>query len=220
MLAAVERRRTSLVVRLALAAASAAIEESGFAAGEVDTVFASSNGDGAVVGAILDALATPGGDVSPTQFHNSVHNAAAGYWGIGAHSMRPSISLGCHRDSVPMGLLHAAAQAMAHGTPVLFCAYDAPLPEPLAPLHPTGFPFAMACVLHAQPWPGSSARLTLRHEPGATREPPEPSPWQALEDANPAARAMPLLAAIASGGACSLRMPLLDEGQLVVEVTP
>jgi hypothetical protein len=214
MLAPTERRRTSLVVRLALAAASEAAAASGFPPDTLQTVFTSSNGDGAVVGDILDALAAEGGDVSPTQFHNSVHNAAAGYWGIGAHSTRPSISLGCHRDSMPVGLLHAAAQ----GTPVLFCAYDAPLSAPLAPFQPTDFPFAMACVLTPERSEASLARLTLRYVPEPA--PAQPSAWQALEDGNPAARGLSLLAALAIGRPAHLVMPLLDEARLEIEVEP
>jgi hypothetical protein len=214
MLAPTERRRTSLVVRLALAAAAEAVEASGMAPDALETVFASSNGDGAVVGAILDTLATPGGEVSPTQFHNSVHNAAAGYWGIGAHSTRPSISVGCHRDSFPLGLLHAALRR----GPVLFCAYDAPLPEPLAPLQPTDFPFAMACVLTPAPTAATVAKLTFRY--AAEAAVPEASCWQALEDGNPAARSLPLLAALARRLPATVVFPLLDGARLDIEVTP
>ncbi|EHM01884.1 beta-ketoacyl synthase domain protein [Acetobacteraceae bacterium AT-5844] len=220
MLAPVERRRTSLVVRLALAVSAEAVGDTGLEAEGLDTVFASSNGDGAVVGAILDALAISEGAVSPTQFHNSVHNAAAGYWGIGARSTRPSISLGCHRDSFPMGLLHAASQVAGRGVPVLFCAYDAPLPEPLAPLHPTDFPFAMACVLTPERLPCSRARLTLQYVPTADDAVDPPSAWEEMERGNPAARSLPLLAALAAGRARTVALPLLDGGRLDIEVSP
>jgi hypothetical protein len=218
MLAPTERRRTSLVVRISLAVAAEAVATAGVAADTLDTVFASSCGDGAVVGAILDSLAEPGGEVSPTQFHNSVHNAAAGYWGIGAHSTRPSISIGCHQDTFPIGLLDAAAQVAGRGVPVLFCAYDAPLTGPLETVHPTGFPFAMACILTPERQPWSMAALTLRHRSGAVAD--AASPWRALEDANPAARALPLLAALASRAAITLAFPLLDEAWLEMEVSP
>jgi hypothetical protein len=218
LLAPTERRRTSLVVRLALAAAGAAVEAAGVPADSLETVFASSNGDGAVVGAILDSLAAPDGEVSPTQFHNSVHNAAAGYWGIGAHSTRPSISLGCHQDSFPLGLLQAAAQVAGRGVPVLFCAYDAPLAGPLGPLHQVDFSFAMACVLTPGPVAGTRGVLTLRHHAGAAAE--TPSPWNALGAANPAARALPLLAALAAGRPATIVQPLLDEGHVSIEVAP
>jgi hypothetical protein len=218
MLAPTERRRTSLVVRLALATASGAVQAADVPPDTLETVFASSNGDGAVVGAILDSLAEPGGEVSPTQFHNSVHNAAAGYWGIGAHSTRPSISIGCHQDSFALGLLQAAVQVAGRDVAVLFCAYDAPLAGPLAPMHPTGFPFAMACVLTPEATPACRAALVLQHLPGVA--PATPSPWQAMAEGNPAARSLPFLAALAAGAPAHLVMPLLDDARLEVEVTP
>lgn len=222
LLPATERRRTSLAVRLALAVAAEAAARSGLAPDALDTVFCSSNGDGAVVGAILDALAE-GGDVSPTQFHNSVHNAAAGYWGIGAGSTRSSVSLGCHDDTLPLGLLQAVAGVVAWGRPALLCAYDAPLPEPLAACRPTAAPFGAALVLTAGRQPGSLAALTLRHHAGGMAG-GDPSPRSALrgalEDGNPAARALPLLEALASGQDARFFWPLLDGAALEAEVVP
>jgi hypothetical protein len=217
LLAPTERRRTGAVARLALAAALEAADGQEIAG--LDTVFASSNGDGATVGAILDALTTEGGDVSPTQFHNSVHNAAAGYWGIGAHSTRPSVSLGGHDDTLPMGLLQAAAQCAAWNRPVLFCAYDAPLPPPLEACRVTRFPFAMALVLQ----PGSGGRATLRlwHQAEAcAAAAPRSGLRDALEDGNPAARALPLLEALAVPRPAGLCWNLLDGGTVRAELAP
>ncbi len=220
MLPPTERRRTSLAVRLALAAAAEA------AAGEdpaaLETVFASSNGDGAVVGAILETLSDPAGAISPTQFHNSVHNAAAGYWGIGMGSACPSISVGGHDDTVAAGLLQAAAAASARGRRVLFCAYDAPLPPPLAAVRRTTVPFAAAVVLLPGPVASARAALTLRFRPGAasnaTAEPVDP--LDALAAENPAARALPLLRALAGRRAAALRLPLLGDACLEIGLAP
>ncbi len=221
MLAPTERRRASLAVRLALAAAAEA------AAGEEDaaaleTVFASSNGDGAVIGAILEELTDPAGAISPTQFHNSVHNAAAGYWGIGVGSTRPSVSVGGHDDTVAAGLLQAAAAASARRRRVLFCAYDAPLPPPLAAVRHTTVPFASAMVLLPEPDAASArASLDLRFRPG----PPPPAapaadPLDALAAENPAARALPLLRALAARRPAALRLPLLGDASLEIELAP
>jgi len=208
-----ERRRTSAAVRLALAAAAEAAAEAGIAADTLDTVFASSNGDGAVVGAILEALSTPDGAISPTQFHNSVHNAAAGYWGIAAGSMRPSVSLGGHDDSFATGLVQAAAAVVARGAPVLFCAYDAPLVAPLDAKRPTEAPFAAALVL--VPAGGAGVPLTVAMAEAA--EAPSAGPFDALMASNPAARALPLLRAIAAGRAARIGMPLSDGGAVVID---
>jgi len=220
MLPPTERRRTSLAVRLALAAAAEA------AAGEdpaaLETVFASSNGDGAVVGAILETLTDPAGAISPTQFHNSVHNAAAGYWGIGVGSTCPSISVGGHDDTVAAGLLQAAAAVSARGRRVLFCAYDAPLPPPLAAARRTTVPFAAAMVL--LPEPGASARAALalrfRPDPAPAAVAVPADPLDALAAENPAARALPMLRALAARRGAALRLPLLGDSVLEIELAP
>ena len=222
MLPATERRRTSLAVRLALAAAAEAAADEADAAA-LETVFASSNGDGAVVGAILETLTDPAGAISPTQFHNSVHNAAAGYWGIGTGSKSPSVSVGGHDDTVAVGLLQAAAAVSARRRRVLFCAYDAPLPPPLAAVRRTTVPFAAAMVLLPEPAASARAALDLRFGAGGAH----PGGAAARDDAldalsmeNPAARALPLLRALAARRAAALRFPMLGDSCLAIEVSP
>jgi beta-ketoacyl synthase-like protein len=222
MLPATERRRTSPAVRLALAAAAEAAAGEADAAA-LDTVFASSNGDGAVVGAILETLADPAGAISPTQFHNSVHNAAAGYWGIGTGSTNPSVSVGGHDDTVAAGLLQAVAAASTRRRRVLFCAYDAPLPPPLAAVRRTTVPFAAAMVLMPEPDAAARAALDLRfgpHEPRSAEAAPSADPLDALAAENPAARALPLLRALAARRPAALRLPLLGDSCLEVGLAP
>lgn len=226
-LPATERRRTSPAVRLALAAAAEAAAASGLPPAELETVFASSNGDGQVVGAILGALAEPDGVISPTQFHNSVHNAAAGYWSIAAASTRPSVAVGGHDQAFAAGLLHAAARVSVTGAPVLLCAYDAPLGEPLAQCRPTAAPFAAALVL-APPERAAAAtdapalarlELLYRAEP-APAPAPDMTALGALAAGNAAARALPLLRALARREATRIVLPMLEDGRLEIAVAP
>ena len=63
ILSATERRRTSLVVRLALNVAQAASAMAKIPPAELRNVFGTSNGDGAVVGAILEALSNGDGPI-------------------------------------------------------------------------------------------------------------------------------------------------------------
>ncbi len=150
ILSAMERRRTGPVARLALAVASEAAAMSGLPAGSLRGVFASASGDGLIVGSILDDL-TRSADaarlVSPTQFHNSVHNAAAGYWSIATASERPITCLACHDATWAAGLTTALAELATQGEPVLLCAYDHPMPPPLDVKRPTIAPFGVALVL-------------------------------------------------------------------------
>ncbi|WP_376100163.1 beta-ketoacyl synthase chain length factor [Roseomonas sp. CCTCC AB2023176] len=208
-----ERRRTSQAVRLALAVGTEAASLSGLAPDSLDTVFASSNGDGQVVGSILEELSRPDGAISPTQFHNSVHNAAAGYWGIAVGSTRPSVSVGGYDDSVATGLLTAASHVAARRVPTLLVAYDAPLTEPLASVRATGCPFAAALVL--TPAPGGRVALDVETSPDEAALPQGP-----VATRNPAARLLPVLEALARGRAARLALPLMDGGSLAVSVIP
>jgi hypothetical protein len=212
-----ERRRTGASVRLALAVAAEAVQDSGLPPEELDTVFASSNGEGQVITGILEALHTEGGAISPTQFHNSVHNAAAGYWGIAVGSSRASVSLGGHDGVFATGLLHAVAQVVALRAPVLLVAHDVPLPAPLDALRVTTDAFAVAFVLV----PGAGPRGTLRiaQQAGVADAPALSAGLAALHDANPVARALPLLVALASGAGTALHLPLLEDARLHIEVT-
>ena len=77
-----ERRRVGTLVKIALAVGLEAVAQSGQDASALANVFSSSAGDGDNCHAICEALAGSDRLISPTRFHNSVHNAAAGYWGI------------------------------------------------------------------------------------------------------------------------------------------
>lgn len=222
-----ERRRAGPVIRLALAAAADATEQARVDPGLLRGVFASSSGDAPVVGAILDSLTVPGGAVSPTQFHNSVHNAAAGYWSIAGRSAQPATCIGCHDATWAAGLLAAAVDAVTSGAPVLLCAYDHPLPPPLDARRPTVAPFAAALVLApVGALPGGSAgtmaRLAVRH--AALPAPPDAGlPRQAalhpLARGNAAAQALRLLESLARGQADAFPIAYLD-GRLEVELRP
>ena len=153
-----ERRRTVETVRLALAVGQEAFAMAGRDAADTATVFASSGGDGATIHEILEVLAAPDVEMSPTRFHNSVHNAPAGYWTIAARSRAPSSSLCCHDWSFGAGLLEAAAQATVDGRAVALIAYDVRYPEPLNRVRPIGAVFAMALG----PWARATG-LSLIH---------------------------------------------------------
>lgn len=214
-----ERRRAGLTTRFALAVATEAT------AGEPDraaleTVFASGNGDGAVVGSMLEALHTPEGAVSPTQFHNSVHNAAAGYWHIAVASTRPSASLGGHDEAFAAGLLAAALPVAVRGAPTLLCAYDTPLPPPLAAVRRTDFPFAAALVLRPGPGAGALGLLELRHVAEAAEAVPPADELDGLAAGNPAARALPLLRALAARREAAFHLALQCDARLELRLTP
>ncbi len=214
-----ERRRLGTTVRLALAAAAEAVAMAGIDPHTAHNVFATSNGDGAVVHALLEELARPAPLLSPTQFHNSVHNAAAGYWTIAIGSRAPTQCVALHDATFAAGLLAAMVERAA-GAPVLLCVHDAPLPAPLAAKRRTETGFAAAFVLApvgaeavgAEAAAASLGRLAVRYEAAPALAPfaSLPPALRRLAAGNPAAQALPLLAAIAAGRPARLALPYLD----------
>jgi hypothetical protein len=192
-----ERRRCAPSVAWALAVAQEAVAASGLDAGAFAVVFASSDGDGDIVHRLCTALATPAAAVSPTDFHNSVHNAATGYWSIGAHSQAGSTAICAYDSSFAAGLLEAACQVATEARPVLLVAVDLPYPPPLAVHRPVRHGFAVALALE----PGSALEVSVD---GAA---PDPSPLKDFEG-NAAAAALPLLAALACPGQAAVHLPL------------
>ncbi|MBV8913810.1 MAG: beta-ketoacyl synthase chain length factor, partial [Acetobacteraceae bacterium] len=145
--------------------------------------------------------------VSPTQFHNSVHNAAAGYWSIATGSRQPLTCIGCHDDTWPASLLAAMAEVACTGEPVLLCCYDHPLPAPLQAVRPTGPLFGLALVLGQE---GRGASLAVEHRPGSARAPMLDPPLDTIAPGNPAAASLPLLAAVARARPRGHDLPYLD----------
>jgi hypothetical protein len=193
-----ERRRAGLPVKLALAVAREAFENAGRDPRSTATVFTSSSGDGENVHNIFETLASDERAISPTRFHNSVHNAAAGYWSIATQSRTPSTSLCGHDESFAAGMLDAATQIAAEGEPAALIAHDQPYPEPLHAKRPLAGSFAVALVMVPHATPRSFAKLEVTFTTaaeGATRL--EDPGLDSLRSGIPAARSLTLLAALA-----------------------
>ena len=198
LLPAAERRRTGTPVKLALAAGCEAFANAGRDAALTATVLTSSGGDGDNVHHICETLAVAVLEVSATRFHNSVHNAAAGYWNIAVHSREPSTSLCGHDSSFAAGLLEASAQVVVDDKPVALIAYDHAYPEPLHALRPIGANFGVALVFTPQPTDHSFAMWDVSlvaHEENSTRL--DDAALEALRGTVPAARCLPLLSTLA-----------------------
>lgn len=188
------RRRTSQATQLAFSAAARACRHAGRSPSELPTVFASVGGEMQVTDQLCIELAKPDGVLSPTAFHNSVHNTAAGYWTI-VHGCRGAASaMAAGRDTFALGLLEAWCQLACSGGELLLVCYDETWPEYLAP--PLGeTAFAAALVLGAGQVPGAIARLG---QPTAEAADLPPGAWRSLAERTPAAAALPLLQAVMS----------------------
>lgn len=216
-----ERRRATDVARLAFRACEDAIDNSNLAPDTLAGVFASSGGDYPIIDQICRALRQPQRAVSPTQFHNSVHNAAAGYWSIATGSRAPSTSLAGYDGSFSAGLLEAAAQVALEGAPTLLAVYDIPPPPPLLAERPIKDPFAVTLVLTAEPDDTNLACLTIQPGIESKKESPmDEITLDAVRLDNPAARGLPLLEVLALKKHRRLHFEMPGGGMLAVDLTP
>ncbi len=222
-LPAAERRRAGAVVKVSLAVGQEAVAASGCLASDLPSVFTSSSGDAINCHEICSALASNDRLISPTRFHNSVHNAASGYWSISTGAMATSSVL-CARDgSFAAGLLEAAAQAVLDNTPVLLVAYDTDYPEPLRSVRPLPDTLGVALVLAPQRSPRSLAQWSLAPATcltGAAADVMGDSALEALRTAIPAARCLPLLHSVAARRTGTVVLDYLQDLQLAVQVAP
>jgi hypothetical protein len=218
-----ERRRAGAVVKVSLAVGQEAVEASGLDAKALPSVFSSSSGDAVNCHEICTALASGDRLISPTRFHNSVHNASSGYWSISSGAMATSSVL-CARDaSFAAGLLEAMTQCVLDDGPVLLVAYDTEYPEPLFSKRPIPDTMGLALVIAPRRSERSLARVALGGASFLTTAAADTMDDAALERLRqtiPAARGLPLLQAIAKKAAAPVTLAYLDPLQMAVEVAP
>jgi hypothetical protein len=216
-----ERRRAGIAIRLAIGVGIEALTQAGRDPATMAMVFTSSSGDTETVSDILCVLATDRREVSPTRFHNSVHNAPAGYWAVATGSGEPSTSLCAADASFSAGLLDAAAQAVVDDRPVTLVAYDLPYPEPLHRARPIAGTLALALVL--TPWQTERCFASLTLLPCDAGPPATPMADSGLEQlrlGNPAGRGLPLLAALAVGRPATVWLDSTSGTGGAIQVTP
>jgi hypothetical protein len=215
-----ERRRVSPTIRIAMQAAGEAMEAASLNPEQTAAVFASINGDLDISDRICDALTREGKPVSPIDFHNSVHNAAAGYWAIGNHCNLATTSLSAGNASFAAGLLEAVTQLNTDEDTVLLVAYDLPPPVRLSNRESEEIPFASGLALSRNKSASSTGSLALRlsgKAPGATLL------NRSLEQmliATPSASSLLVAELVARETASYCTLPYLDNTSMLVEYTP
>lgn len=219
LLPAAERRRASDIVKLTLATSLQAIVEAGLQDEDLPSVFSFSNGDGLNCHTICEMLASDDREISPTRFHNSVHNAAAGYWSIATKTMATSSVLCAYDASFGAGLLDALTQVTVDGTRCILMASDTPYPEPMFSKRPIPDNCGIALVIAPQHSEKSIAQIqvSLTHDEACKFT---DTALESLRIAIPSARGLPLLQLIAKGQANSVVLDYLDDLRLMVKVQP
>lgn len=196
LLAPNERRRAPESVAVALEVALAACAAAGRDPQSLPSVFTSTHGDLAITDYMCAILVSDPQAISPTKFHNSVHNAAAGYWTIGAGCVQPTTAVSSFDASFAQGLIEALVQLRSGAQAVLLVAYDAPSAGPLAAVSRSTGLLGGALVLANRPRAGAPRlRATLVD----AQAPPPQGALARLAGGNAMARMLPLFQALASG---------------------
>ena len=213
LLAPAERRRAPDTVALALEVAAAAVRESGLDAATLPSIFTSAHGDLAINDYMCSTLASEPTLISPTKFHNSVHNAAAGYWTMATGCHEASSALSAFDASFGAGLLEAAVQCQADARPVLLVAVDVAATGALASVTESTGLLACALVLSPRASERAMAAFDWSLAGATTRATAIRSPAAQSLAGNAMAGALPLLEAIACVE------PGRDAGSIVLPLT-
>ena len=219
ILPAAERRRAGMIVKLTLATGIEAVNAAGLEASSLPIVFSASGGDGENCHAICETLASNDRQISPTRFHNSVHNAAAGYWSIATGAMTSASVLCAYDACFGAGLLEALTQASVDRTRCLLLACDTPYPEPLHSARPILDALGIALVLSPERSTTSIAYIAVSLTETAAHTLDHPV-LETLRNGIPAARGLPLLYAIAQQRQQQIVLDYLDPVRLAVDVSP
>jgi len=190
------RRRTSQATQMAFSVASAVCVETRRSAAALPAVFASVAGEIQTTDRLCTELVKPEGVISPSAFHNSVQNTAAGYWSIAQQCTQPSSSLAAGCDTFAMALLEAWCQLSCHGGELLLVCYDERWPTYLDTARGERA-FACALVLAAGAVDGAIAHIGRPHfgaEAFSTL-------FESLAARMPVLAAIPLLGLASAGGA-------------------
>jgi len=219
LLAPTERRRAPDTVALALEVAARACEAADRSPAQLRSVFASTYGDLGISDYMCATLAGTPTLISPTKFHNSVHNAAAGYWSIGTASHASYTAISAYRYTFASAVLEAATQVVCDEQPVVCVAFDVEAKGPLGTVAPSTGLLGVALVL-APPRSESQRTLALRVEQGSAADITQArSGAAALVAENALAPCLPFFEALAHSTPASVVLALSDHCLLHAQVS-
>lgn len=209
-----ERRRASESVKLAFSVCEPLFDgdEKG---SELRTVFASSGGDYLIFDKVCRTLNTESREVSPTLFHNSVHNAPAGYWHIAAKEHSASTSIAASNYTVGMGMLEAFCQ-LGYNRVLLAC-YDICPVSPLNQVRPIRYSLGFGLVLSGEKTERSIA--SIQYELKSERKDEQATIEHACPLAsNPISQGLPIIKALMVNEESTVQLSCSNDSQLVLKV--
>jgi hypothetical protein len=184
------RRRTSQATRAAISAAVCACAN--LQEGQTQpAIFVSAIGEMQVTDKLCRSIAQQDYPLSPTLFHNSVHNTAAGYWSIATGSTTSMQAMGALGDSFALGMLEAWCQLQTVSDRVLLVIYDESVPEELLPDYAwTTYACALLLDRHSPNRPRISRPIQATNAAPSTTS-------SSFSSQNPAMATLPLFRALA-----------------------
>ena len=204
-----ERRRAPAAVKMAVEVMDQACRMADIDPTDVATVFGSGMGDMQITDYICRTLAEAPRMVSPTKFHNSVHNASTGYWSIATGSHFAANAISAYADTVAASLLEGAVQAIEEDLPVIVALEELAAPQPFKSVIEVDEPLAAALLLTprgASAAPLAGLKLAVRGQ--AAADDATVTVAGTTFDNNFTAPLLPLLAALAHGEASTHALPL------------
>lgn len=212
------KRRTTLHMQVALHAAEKALQQVNMNGADVELVFASNEGDLGIADEIFLALTEPEKIVSPQKFQNVILNAAIGHLGIILGNQHSATCVSGGEYSFAVGLLQAATSAVIENHPVLFVCYDALGPSRLDPRH-VSEPCSVAVLLSPSKSDYSLASMVPALSGDLRESVMTTDKLEKTRVSIGAARALPLLAAIARESNETVAMPYCEKSILGVEIS-
>jgi len=213
-----ERRRAPQFVKMAIEVMDQACKMADLQPDEIAVIFSSAMGDMQITDYMCAALAQTPKLISPTKFHNSVHNAAPGYWSIATGAFCPASAVSALEYTPSMALLEACIQATEEHTPVLCVTQELAAPRVLADVCSAELPLSSALLIApAGYYESPLATLGFEVDQGTAEWPPLGEQVQAFES-NISARLLPLLTALADGHDADLSFPVSTDSQFTVRL--
>jgi hypothetical protein len=194
------RRRTALLTKAVSDVVEDAARQGAVDLAQARLVLASAWGELDTTVQLLAQLATDPAQVSPTLFHNSVHNTATGYLSIVLENREGSSAIGAGQDSLAAGLIEAATLVETEGGEAILVVGDEPVPTPFD--ESPGDPVALAlCLRPVDGAPGGELDVLCRIEFGDYAEcTVNDLDVPAALAGNPSRSVVPLAKAIARNG--------------------
>ncbi len=211
-----ERRRAPLSVKLALEVCEQACREADLNAKTLPSFFTSAMGDTHITDYMCTTLRSESKLLSPTRFHNSVHNAPSGYWTISTGDHSNSGYIGGFLASFPIALWEAAIFAEHNNCAVLLTSMDVAHQAPFTDICAAEHDFAMSLVLSPD---GPGPVINIDCLPGqAEWSRPNNARLRRIAEGNASGRALALLEAAAHSDQRRLAWQIGRGSQLKVVV--